>query len=399
MTSPVDTSVKFFSSLMPNAPALSGAAGAGIAMLDACLKDGFDTKTATITVAGGIATVTWSGVHSAVPASVIHVAGVTGALTALNGEQKVVAKPNATSCTFATAAADGVAAGAITIKMAPLGWAKPFSGTNLAVYQSLHVLSPKHLLRVDDTSTTVMRVVGYEAMTDINTGVGPFPTNSQVVAGGLWPKRQSASATGVAWFIVGDERMFYFVVSPYAAGPTSFAFNSTVRGFGDPITYKPSGDAYATLLNASTQTSVASAQDGDFGNANAANMYSPRSYTGMGTAINQFTSAFTGGTGTSGVSATLGAFPNSIDGALYMAKKFIVISGSDGSPRGEMPGLRHVPQSVAVNQFAPGDLWPGAGADAGKSMLVVRCTNTSLSSNVTDASTGVMFFDVTGPWR
>jgi hypothetical protein len=398
MTSPVNTSVKFFSSLMPNAPVLSGAAGAGIAVLDACLKDGFDTKGATIAVAGGVATVTWSGVHSAVPESVIQVTGATGAWTALNGEQKVVTKPNATSCTFATAAPDGAVTGTITIKMAPLGWAKPFSGTNLAAYQSQSVLSPKHLLRVDDSSATLMRVVGYESMTDINTGVGAFPSNAQISGGGMWPKRQAASATGVVWFVIGDERMFYFVVVPYASGPTAYAAGSTIRGFGDPIPYKPSGDAYATVLNMYHGTTVSAAGEGDFANPNVSNMYSPRSFTALGAPVAQYANTFTGGS-VSGIQASLGAFPNAIDGALYMAKKFVALSGGDGSPRAEIPGIRHVPQSVSVNQFVPGEVWPGAGSDAGKSMLVVRCTNAALSTAPTDANTGVLFFDVTGPWR
>lgn len=399
MTSPVDTSVKFFSSLMANPPVFGGVAGAGIALFDACLKDGFDVKAVvSLVVVGGVATVTWSGVHSAQRDAVILVSGVTGALTALNGEQKVTSKPTSTSCTFATAASDGVASGTISIKMAPLGWAKPYSGTNVAGYQSQDLASPRHLLRIDDTSTTVMRVVGYETMSDINSGLGAFPTNTQVNTGGNWPKRQSASASGVSWFLVGDGRTFYFVVSPYATSPTSFSFNSTVRGFGDPIVYKPSGDTYATFLNSSTQLSPANAQDGDLANPNVANMYSPRSYTGLGSSVASFSSAYTGSTGASGITSTLGAFPNNVDGALYMSRKYLTISG-DGAPRAEFPGLRYVPQSVTVSSFAPGDLWPGAGVDAGRNFLVVRSTNTSLSAQVSDSGTGVMLFDVTGPWR
>lgn len=398
MTSPVDTGVKFFSSMMANAPVLGGAASTGIALLDACLKDGFDTKAATITVAGGVATVAWSGTHSCVKESVIQVIGATGSATALNGEQKVTSKPSATSCTFATAVADGVAPGSITIKMAPLGWAKPFSGTNLAVYQSQNILSPKHLLRVDDSSTTLMRVVGYETMSDVNTGIGAFPTNAQVVAGGMWPKRQAASATGVPWILIGDDRIFYLVLSPYGASPTSWAFNSTIRGFGDPIVYKPSGDAYATMLNASTQLAVASAMDGDFANPNVSNMYTPRTFTGLGTAMNHYTSAFTGGGNVSGQFATLGSFPNPIDGALYLSKKFLAVSG-DNAPRAEVPGLRHIPQSGVRSAMVPGDIWPGTGLDAGKNFMVLPCTNSSLSSGEVDGSSGRMMIDVTGPWR
>lgn len=399
MASPVDTSVKFFSSMMANPPVLGGVAGAGIALLDACLKDGFDTKTVTsIVVAGGVATVTWSGVHSAQKDAVILVAGVTGSLTALNGEQKVTGKANSTSCTFATAAADGTAAGTITIKMAPLGWAKPFSGTNLAAYQSQSIASPKHLLRVDDTSTTLMRVVGYESMTDVNSGLGPFPTPAQFSGGGYWPKRQSASATGVPWILVGDDRLFYLILCPYGAGPQSWGFNSTIRGFGDPVALKPSGDAYGTLLNVSAQSGVGSMQDGDFFNPTVSTTYMPRSFTGNGTGVAGYTAAYCGGTNASGLIATLGVFPNNIDGALYLSKKYSTLS-SDGTPRGELPGLRHIPQSGTGGQFVVGDIWPGTGPDAGRNFMAINSTNTSLSSAINTANTGFGMIDVTGPWR
>jgi hypothetical protein len=65
MTSPVDTSVKIFSSTMVNAPVLNGVAGALVALLDAVLVTGFDTKSSvSIAVAGGIATATWAGTRS-----------------------------------------------------------------------------------------------------------------------------------------------------------------------------------------------------------------------------------------------------------------------------------------------------------------------------------------------
>lgn len=398
MTSPVDTSVKFFSSLMANPPVLGGVAGAGVALLDACLKDGFDIKAATITVAAGVATVAWSGVHSCLKESVILVAGVTGAMTALNGEQKVTSKPNGTSCTFATAVADGTATGSITIKMAPLGWATPFTGTNLRGYQSQAIASPKHILRVDDTSTTLMRVVGYETMTDINNGLGAFPTAGQFAGGGYWPKRQSAAATGVPWILIGDDRIFYFLICPYGASPTSFGFNSTLRGFGDPIASKPSGDAYATLLNFSATSSVTSMQDGDLFNPTVSTTYMPRSFTGMGQSVQGYTAAYCGQVNTSGLVNTLGVFPNNLDGALYLSKKYVTIQG-DGTPRGEMPGLRHIPQSGTGGQFTPGDLWAGQGMDAGRLFMCLPCTNTSLSSAINPSNTGFGMIDVTGPWR
>ena len=398
MTSLVDTSVKYFSSLMANPPLLNGVPGSGIALLDACLKDGFDTKSVTIVVAGGVATVSWTGTHSCLRSTVVEIAGVTGSLTALNGEQRVASKPSPTSCTFATAAADGTATGNITMKMAPLGWAKRFTG-NVAAYQSQAVLSPKHLLRVDDTNATFMRVVGYESMSDVDNGLGAFPTSAQVSGGGFWPKRQSASATGVPWMLFGDGRIFFILLCPYGPSPTAFTFNSTLRAFGDPIALKPSGDAYATILNVSVTNSVASMQDGDILAPTIASTYMPRSYSGNGTGVQGYSQAYCGGVNVSGMTATVGVFPNGIDGALYLSKKTITLTNDNSNPRSELPGVRHIPQSGVYGQFIAGDIWPGTGADAGRDFVVVPSANTSLSAGVQSGGTGYAMIDVTGPWR
>ena len=90
MTSVVDTSVKHFHSAMVGAPILNGQAGSMIALLNACLKDGFDIKVATsLTVDSGVATLAFTGSHSATVESVVLVAG--SSVADLNGEQKITA--------------------------------------------------------------------------------------------------------------------------------------------------------------------------------------------------------------------------------------------------------------------------------------------------------------------
>lgn len=66
---------------------------------------------------------------------------------------------------------------------AAVGWTKAFSGTNMAAYKQ-SAGSNQLYLRVDDTNATDARVVGYETMSDVNTGTGPFPTATQQ-SGGL----------------------------------------------------------------------------------------------------------------------------------------------------------------------------------------------------------------------
>lgn len=83
---------------------------------------------------------------------------------------------------------------------AAAGWAKEFSGTNLAVYRAPS--GNRLRIRVNDTGTTVARVVGYETMTDVDTGVNPFPTAAQV-SGGLYVRK---SETADSTVIVGSGR-------------------------------------------------------------------------------------------------------------------------------------------------------------------------------------------------
>lgn len=399
MTSPVDTSVKFFSSAMSGAPVLSGTAGSLIGVLDACLKDGFDVKTAaSVVVAAGVCTINWVGNHSSLPDCVILVAGVTDK-TALNGEQKVVTK-GATSLTFATAASDGTASGTITFKIAPVGWTKAFTGTNLAAYKSSDPAASGCYLRVDDSATTSARVVGYESMSDISTGVGPFPTVAQISGGGYWAKSSNANSTAVVWSLHADARFFYITIQ---AGTSSAVTRQVAasRCFGDPVTYRPGGDPYSCVLNYSSTSTLDSQTTGGVGTgADAVVSATPRDYSGLGSgvlaAIYAFTSA---GTSTvSGTSNVMGPFPSAVDGGLWLSETYLANTGSF-VPRAKMPGFYRCTQTGVWNTFKQNDRTPGTGTLTGRNLMAVT-TSVTTFSQVSDATnTGIAMVDVTGPWR
>lgn len=405
MTSPVDTSVKYFSSTMSGAPVLSGTVGSMIALFDALLKDGFDTKTLTsLVAAGGVMTATFTGTHSSLVDTVVLIAGVTGGPTGFagaNGEQKVVARPSATTTTWATTLPDGTYTGTITMKMAPLGWLKSFSGTNKAVYKSNDPASSGMYFRVDDTGAQIVRVVGYETMSDVDTGLGAFPTNAQVSGGGYWGKSQVASAAAVAWQLVGDSRMVYHSIQVGYSSNSTFQI-AAVRGFGDPIALRPGGDPYSAFVHYCVNSTPA-AIDGCLGNNQAAQLSSPRSYTGLGSAVFE-TSQIWGlgnlGAQYSGVTDLHGAFPNRVDGALYLSKKLIVESGTT-YPRAELPGFYSVTQTLVWNTFKAGDKTPGAGVLAGRTLVAMNCVGATvnMAAAASAANTGVVMIDITGPWR
>src|SRR5574337_1832659 len=208
-----DTTVVYFHSAMTGAPSLAGQAGTLIAVLDACLVNGFGAGTVdAVVISGGVATVTRSAGHSFEVGTVALISGATVSGGSINGRQRVLAVTSSTWTFDATGLADQSATGTITAKLAPAGWTKPFSGTNLAAYKG-DVTGTGCLLRVDDTGGTVGRVVGYESMTDVNTGSGPFPTSTQISGGGSLGKSSTADATARPWMIFADDRTFYICVN------------------------------------------------------------------------------------------------------------------------------------------------------------------------------------------
>lgn len=393
MTSVVDTSTKFFGSYMgAAAPVASGVAGSLIAVIDAFAVNGFDLKTATsLTVAGGIATLKFSGSHSAKVDCVILVDG--SSIAALNGEQKVTTVA-AGSVTFATAAPDGTASGAITFKMAPLGWLKPFSGTNVAVYKPSAPQASGFCLRVDDTLANYAQVRGYEQMSDVNTGLKMFPPTSLATSQN-WGKSDAASSAARSWWAFGDARGFYLCIAPGGSVP----LNCQCFYFGDLNAYQ-SGDAFACVLNAYSSTNPhnsGSAISGCVGITSRGSVAGgvARASTGVGSgqlnytvgAAGYGTDIYSGSTGYG-----LGTYPNQA-GNLLMTHKLMSFQTVNSAWRGTYPGLLHTQQSGAGAAFAPGDILDGVGALAGRRLFAIRVGPPGTASN------GVIFFDITGGWR
>ena len=249
MASTVDTSVKYITSDMPGAPVLNGVIGALVALTDACLNTGFGLRAVTsLVVAGGVATLTVANdvKNGNLLHSVVLVDGVTGPLVALNGEQKLTAV-SSTQLKFATAAADGTATGTITIKQAPLGFDKVFSGTNTAVYRSANVLGTRMFVRLSDTVAQAARIVGYESMSDVDTGVGPFPTPAQMLGGGMWPRVPLQMPTPFAGRLL-ETLVGSFCLSRATTAPRPPAFSTTTRKTGMWATSSPPAQAETRSL-------------------------------------------------------------------------------------------------------------------------------------------------------
>jgi|GEM_PF-435505 len=390
--------VKYIHEGMRGAPVLSGTVGTLIALLDTFLLSGWGLVTATgINVAGGIATVGLNAGETFEVGSVVLVAGATPA--ALNGEQRVLTA-SATSVTFATTAADGAASGTITVKYAPVGgWEKAFTGTNLAVYRSTDVTGARMYYRVQDTSTTVARIVGYVGMTGVSTGTGPFPTSAQRSGGSYWPKSTVAGSAPVPYLLAADGRMVLASICAGAAVVADYV-NAPVYGFGELVALNPAGDTWASVVAFAGSDWAYYPSPGSLSAATSDAVYLARAHTGTGASIAAKVASYCQGGGGSGIDPFMGAYPSAVDGRLLLSRRFVGVGAADATPRAEVPGLLACPQIVPHDAFVRLDKVVCAGDLAGRTLRATRALENSFEYPViSTASSGVSFIDVTGPWR
>jgi hypothetical protein len=386
-------SPNYFHNLQAGSPVLTGLAGSLISVLDGCLVDGWGSQTAAITVASGIATVTTPLAHVFDLSQIVLVDGATP--VGLNGRKRVLTR-SATTVTFlATGVADGAATGSITVKLAPSGWAKTFTGTNKAVYRApVTSGGTRMFLRVDDSVGVDARVVGYEVMGDVDTGTGVFPDASQISGGGFWPKSNAATSAAKSWTVIADDRTVYFNTG--TANANSLA--GSIWGFGDFSSYK-TADAYGAFLNcpistdaAATTTNNASLEYCAAGTGSRS--YFPRSFTGIGGPIAGFHSPETyvvnANIASGGGYGTVTTYPNGPNNGLMLSRKNV--GEINICYRGTTRGMYVTPQNCHAS-FTRNNIIEGSGDLAGRQLLAVKCGGSAQT-----VSAGVVFFDITGPW-
>ena len=384
------TTVNFCHNLQSGSPTLNGTAGSLIGVLDAALVSGFGLQTATITVASGIATLTTPLAHPFEVAQIVLVAGADNAT--LNGRKRVLTR-STLGITFAAAGVtDGAATGSISVKVAPAGWSKVYSGTNKAVYRApVSADGCRMFLRVDDSVGRNARVVGYESMADIDTGEGPFPTALQLSGGGWWPKSNAADSNARAWTVIADDRVFYL----HMGTGNSNGDSGNVWGFGDFGSYK-SADAYAAMLVASTTDQSASGYPDGFALEYVSTSHQlrvARSFTGLSGAISatKMPESYHKSDTSSGAGyGPVTTYPNGANNGLILSR--IVLTEGSTCLRGSVRGAYIAPQNCHAS-FTRNTVIDGAGDMAGRKLLAVKC-----GSPAGTASRSVMFFDVTGPW-
>ncbi|MDX9717249.1 MAG: hypothetical protein RBT67_07740 [Thauera sp.] len=385
MTTKADTSVKFFHHAMPDAPVCSGTAGALIQLLDACLIDGFSVRTPdSVVVSDGVATVSISAGNPYEKHAVVAISGAS--VSALNAEWKI-ASADATAFTFAC---PGVPDGAVTgasAKRAGAGWAKPFSGENLAAYQSQDPTGTQLYLRINDTDARYSQARGYENMTDAAAGSGDFPQLSLISAANFtWPKSDAANSTARDWAIIADGAFMWVLIKAIS----TTGGGKLMHHFGDIVAFDPL-DKYGctiTALRATAQLTGANhAGAGKIGNTTGYGRFYARGVSQLGAAV-QHGCEFASNARWSG---ELAAAPLLSDKIHIAGPVFALAAGAAGTTaRGRMPGAVC---TIDAPTFA--DLTVVEQGD--RAFLAVESSATA--GTTAPNSIGICLFDIKGPWR
>lgn len=288
-----------------------------------------------------------------------------------------------------------------------LGWTKVYTGTNIAVYRTAG--GNQRYLRVDDTDTQLVRVVGFESMTDINTGFNQFPTEVQQ-AGGLYIRKSTGATSG--WVLAGNDRCFYFFPEVGNTSWTAGTSTASAGGqffFGDFISYRD-GDQYNTMI---IGTTTSTAGNGNFSQLNVSGSpaaghlghFICRGILQLKRSIGAYKAAWRYAGSSQYSNFAMGLwygfvppYPDPISGMITMQRVQIGermqqqnanLATDFVAARGYLPGL-WAPQQTG---FAHGDTFNGSG---GKTFLAV--TAYSRNNGATTTLAGMAFLETSNTW-
>lgn len=384
------TGVKYIHSELPGAPVCNGVAGSLATVLEACLCNGFGLITASsVVIAGGVATATFPTTHAFEPRIVALVAGATPA--GLNGEQRITAT-TANSASWATSLPDGAATGTITLKVAPAGWTKALSSGNVVAFKSASPAASGILARIDDSIGRYARIRLVESMSDIDTLVGPTPTNGQQPGGAYISKSDAASSAARKWIVVASDKFAVVMIAYHGSYPLDYE----PIVWGDYLSERV-GDAWPCILVANPSDSSGDTSPGthnallnwawDMGS------WLVRPYTGIGGSLAGLIAKVGQQAAWSGDSS-LPPGPNPINNAIDLSPSIIVEGSSTlGNRRAVLPAIYGLPHNMGSG-FDSKDVIPSALGLPGHAIMAVRY----YGGNSVAASRRFAI-DITGPWE
>lgn len=356
------------------APLVGSANGSLNAMLRACLVDGFNAQAvSSATASGGVVTFNFATDPGFPAQYTVQISGASNAL--VNGNFRVQSAASNQVLVAIPDVPDGAVGGTIYLKFAPLGWTRPYSGTGLGAYRQGGTSAVKRYLRVRDSATNTNSGYaywrGYEAMTAISSGTGPFPTTAQVAGDGLMQYGPNNGATQAPWLLVGTPRTFYLQTSQsYQTVTGDFntvdPYGNHISIFGDLDRPFKAGDAYACVVKAN-EIAVGS-------------MYLPRRHTGASGAVLVDAWGLSGGNTFGGLNTP---YPDPASGGLALGDSPMLVESDTSALRGYLPGVLAPWNSPILSlTLPPGTVFTNVGGVTGRALLMGPHSNHAASALV-----------------
>ena len=332
----------------------------------------------SISVSGGIATCNIVAGFVTEEDCVINIANSAGG--SVDGDARVLsAGPN--GFTFATTAVDGDYTGTANVNHPGLGWSEVFTSGFVSVFKPPYVDLQTPYLRIDDGYDARVFVRGFESMSDVDTGIHPFPSPTQLADGGRWFKRGHSWNGEASWSAWGDDQNFYLFNQYTYAWPT-------IWGFGRMIPVNPN-DQYPWFLICAQGDAWSNEANGDGNicyNGSTAG-YLQRDWTGDTPSIifNAFAASEYPGVGWSGGYGY--AYPNGPDGNIDLAPIRIV---EYNNRRGTIPGIKHIAQRVSYGEFSLRQFVPDVALASGGKPRALADWGTNYVNLMVYDSTGTL---------
>lgn len=267
--------------------------------------------------------------------------------------------------------------------MAAAGWSKAFTTTNKAVYRMATTGNTGFYVDVNDAAPVTAKEAemrGYETMSAIATGTGPFPTAAQTSFGTVLRKSTTADSTARTWYCVADDSCFYFFSD--TGDFTSPSYSSGFM-FGDFFSYKASDPYGCAIIGFSVENAGAVVSNQRMASlvpvtsgaiAALGGHYIARAWTGVGgstqfgkvSSILAYDTTVAIGVGIGSTDASYPTYPNGPDSALLLSP---VWATETKAVRGYLKGFW---APLHPQPLAHADTFSGTGNMAGKSFLALN---------------------------
>lgn len=255
------------------------------------------------------------------------------------------------------------------------GWTKPYTGTNTAVFKA--GAGTGFYYRFDDggpgaAGAKEARLRGYETMSSVDVGTGPFPTSGQMATGVFIRKSFTADSTIRDWKVWADSRTAYVFISTGDSAGTYLAF-----AIGDFYSYVTNDLYNAMVIARNTEnTGTASTDKLDVWNTGftGAGYYAARAYLGNPQGVNfclapDFVLIGTGSLGNC-------PYPNPADSSIRLARKDVCENSPQNCLRGFLRGLWQWGHT-AITSVNDGDTFTGTDLLASRTFEIVKTSGNS----------------------